>query len=320
MSDMTTDNLHSLGNEIREIEHRFKQEIEPFRSELWGYCYKLTRSPWDAEDLVQDTLLKSLGMLAKMHQPVHTKAYIFRIATNLWIDKKRRDRNQEQPLIEELHHDNGTAFNFQLIDNLDYLIDHLTPVQYVTLILTEAFQFKAKEAAGIMGTSENAIYANLSRARAVLKKIGDIPASGEVRTADLSPDGPLAVLLEGFRSKDPECIASILSKDVIVDITHAGVEMGLDETKKNSLKDWKQIVDEQHEIVAEYRELWGLPVVAEFEKKADGKLYLSNIHYVEAYEDEITYWKFYCFSWDLMKLAADELGVGLNAAYFYHIY
>ncbi|XXM73141.1 RNA polymerase sigma factor [Lysinibacillus sphaericus] len=318
---MAADNLHSLGNEIREIEHRFKQEIEPNRSELWGYCYKLTGSPWDAEDLVQETLLKSLGMLAKMHQPVHTKAYIFRIATNLWIDKKRRERHQEQPLIEELHDDDGTTFDFQLIDNLDYLIEHLSPVQYVTLILTEAFQFKAKEAAGIIGTSENAVYANLSRARAVLKKIGDIPpSSSKGHPVDLSADGPLKVLLEGFRAKDPERIASVLSEGVVVDITHAGVEMGLEETKKNSLKDWKQIVDGQHEIVAEYKELWGRPVVAEFEKKADGNLYLSNLHYVESYGDEITYWKFYCFSWDLMKLAAHELGVGLNAAYFYHIY
>jgi RNA polymerase sigma factor (sigma-70 family) len=317
---MAADNLHALGNEIREIEQRFKREIEPFRSELWRYCHKLTGSPWDAEDLVQDTLLKSLGMLAKMHQPVHTKAYIFRIATNLWIDKKRRGRHKEQPLTEELQQDEAAAFDFQLIDNLDYLIEHLTPVQYVTLILTEVFQFKAKEAAGIIGTSENAVYTNLSRARAVLRKIGDIPDPVKMHPADLSSNGPLTVLLEGFRAKDPERIASILSENVIVDITHAGVELGLEETKKNSLKDWKQIIDGQNEIVAEYKELWGRPVVVECEKKADGSLYLSNIHYMEVYGDEITYWKFYCFSWDLMKLAADDLGVRLNAAYFYHIY
>jgi RNA polymerase sigma factor (sigma-70 family) len=317
---MPSEKLSSLGNEIREIEQRFKQEIEPFRSELWGYCYKLTRSPWDAEDLVQDTLLKSLGVLAKVYQPVHTKAYIFRIATNLWIDKKRRDHDREQPLNEEFQQDDGASFNFQLIDNLDYLVAHLTPVQYVTLILTEAFQFKAKEAAGIIGTSENAVYVNLSRARRILKDLGEVQPSSAKRAAPLYPNGPLKTLIEGFRAKDPERIASVLSKEVVVDITHAGLEMGLEETKKNSLKDWKQIADTQHEIVVEYIEVWGRPVVVELEKKVDGQLYLNNIHYVETYGEEIIYWKFYCFSWDLMKLVADELGVRLNAAYYYHIY
>jgi RNA polymerase sigma factor (sigma-70 family) len=318
---MTSENLNSLGNEIREIERRFKQEIEPFRSELWAYCYKLTRSPWDAEDLVQDTLLKSLGVLAKVYRPVNTKSYVFRIATNLWIDKSRRnDKYQFQPLNEGLQQNSVSSFDFQLIDNLDYLIDHLTPIQYVTVILMEAFQFKAKEVAGIITTSENAVYANLSRARTILKRIGEFPPSARVRKADLSPSAPLKILLEGFRAKDPELIASVLSEDVVVDITHAGLEMGLGETKRNSLRDWKQIVDTQHVILAEYKELWGRHVVVELEKKMDGQLYLNNLHYLESYECEITFWKFYCFSWNLMKLAADELGVQLKADYFYHIY
>ncbi|MGP4082929.1 RNA polymerase sigma factor [Pseudalkalibacillus sp. R45] len=317
---MTLNDLKALGEDIREIEQKYKQEIEPFRSDLWHYCYKLTKSPWDAEDLVQDTLFKSLAVLAKVYQPVNTKSYIFKIATNLWIDQNRKSKYTYQSLNENLNQELTSSYDFQLIDNLDFLIKQLTPIQYVSFILTEAFQFKAKEIARIIPTSENAVYANLSRARSILKNKVERTSKPKVRAVDLTANGPLKVLLEGFRNKDPEMIASVLSEDVITDITHAGLEMGLEETKKNSLRDWKQIVDTQHVIVAEYKELWGRPVIIELEKKLDNKLYLNNIHVIETYENEIIFWKFYCFSWDLMKLAANELGVELNAKYFYHIF
>ncbi|RIW32002.1 sigma-70 family RNA polymerase sigma factor [Bacillus salacetis] len=317
---MTSNNLNSLGNEIREIEQRFKQEIEPVRSDLWHFCLKLTRSPWEAEDLVQDTLLRSLGVLAKIHQPVNTKAYIFKVAANLWIDQKRRQRFTIEQMDENYLQDNSAGMDFQLIDDLDFLIDRLTPLQYVTLILSEAFQFKAKETALIAGTSENAVYANLSRARSILRDNKPVRSKDKGKPEDLVPHEPLNVLLEGFRKKDPEMIASVLSRDVSVEITHAGLEMGLEETRKNSLRDWKEIADTQNVIEAKYKKLWGCPVVIEMEEKQDGRSYLNNIHFVETFEGEIIYWRFYCFSWDLMKLAAEELGVEMNAQYFYHIY
>ncbi|WP_432767210.1 RNA polymerase sigma factor [Rossellomorea marisflavi] len=51
--------LESLGSPLRDLEREFKEKIEPYRSDLWRYCRTLTRSPWDAEDLVQDTLLRA---------------------------------------------------------------------------------------------------------------------------------------------------------------------------------------------------------------------------------------------------------------------
>ena len=50
------EDLESLGSPLRDLEREFKEKIEPYRSSLWRYCRTLTRSPWDAEDLVQDTL------------------------------------------------------------------------------------------------------------------------------------------------------------------------------------------------------------------------------------------------------------------------
>jgi len=136
------DNLNGLSDDLRKIESEFKKKIEPYRTELWKYCFKLTRSPWDAEDLVQETLLKSLSVLAKLFQPVNTKAYLFKIATNLWVDNARRQKNTILPLNELLVNDKKSTEDFLLMENLDLLVNHLTPNQYVALILTDALQFK----------------------------------------------------------------------------------------------------------------------------------------------------------------------------------
>ncbi|MGV3466531.1 MAG: sigma-70 family RNA polymerase sigma factor [Heyndrickxia sp.] len=314
------ENLNDISDGLRNMEKEFKESIEPYRADLWRYCYKLTRSPWDAEDLVQETLLRSLSLLTKLYQPIKTKSYLFKIATNLWIDQWRRNKNNHQDSEEHLL-EMRSDLDRDLMENLEILIQQLTPNQYVALILTDAFQFKGKEVAEILGTTEGAIHTNVSRARDLLRKYNGKLLDKELpKIKNLQANGTIAILLEGFRKKDPEMIASILAEHVVTDITHAGIELGKAETKKNSLKDWHEIVQGQHEIVSEYRELWGRPVVVELEKKEDNQLYLNNIHYIEIDDDKISYWKFYCFSWDLMNLAAKELGVNLNAKYFYHIF
>src|SRR5256885_13608045 len=77
---------------------RFLDTCEPLRSELYRYCRYLTRSPWDAEDLAQDTLARAFVTLARMGQePANPRAWLFRVASNLWIDEMRRRREAPDP-------------------------------------------------------------------------------------------------------------------------------------------------------------------------------------------------------------------------------
>ncbi|MFD2445725.1 RNA polymerase sigma factor [Bacillus sp. CGMCC 1.16607] len=319
---MSKDNLNILSDDLRNIEREFKQMIEPYRSELWNYCFKLTRSPWDAEDLVQDTLLKSLSVLAKIFQPINTRAYLFKIATNLWIDQLRKHKYLNVPLEDYILDDKATTNEFLLLEHLDFLVRNLPPTQYVALILSDVLQFKGSEVAEILTTSEGAVYTNLSRARSKMRHNLKLELFRKEKRAlkNLAANTTIDLLLKGFREKNPELIASVLNENVITDITHSGLEMGKNETEKNSLRDWAEIVQNQHIIVSEYVELWGRPVIVELEEKQDNKLYLNNIHYFELFEGKVSYWKFYCFSWDLMTLAAKELNVDMNAKYFYHIF
>lgn len=315
--------LQHIGDDLRSIERIFKERIEPYRSDLWRYCYKLSRSPWDAEDLVQDTLLKSFANLTNVYQSVQIKSYLFRIATNLWIDQFRKEKKIEKkdtyPL--EFLHDANTTHEYNLIENLESLIQQLTPTQYVTLLLSDVFLFKAKETAEIIGSTESAVYTNLERARKILRDNKQKSMHYKrVSSKGLNTNQIIDIFIEGFRNKDPEQIASVLDEHLVTDIRPAGVEYGKEETKKNSLNDWKGVVDGQQTIIAQYKELWGRPVIIELEQKEDGDLYLNNIHYLHIEDGSIVLWKFYCFSWDLMNHAAEELDVFLNAEYFYHIF
>jgi len=77
--------------EVQQVWQRFLQRTEPLRPDLHRYCRALTGSVWDAEDLVQDTLLRAFAKLGEISLRIDTpKAYLFRIASNLWVDHFRR--------------------------------------------------------------------------------------------------------------------------------------------------------------------------------------------------------------------------------------
>ncbi|MBI3799157.1 MAG: RNA polymerase sigma factor [Deltaproteobacteria bacterium] len=79
-----------LTQEIQQAWHRFLQRTEPLRPDLHRYCRALTGAVWDAEDLVQDTLLRAFAKLGEMGDKIdNPKAYLFRIASNLWVDHFR---------------------------------------------------------------------------------------------------------------------------------------------------------------------------------------------------------------------------------------
>src|SRR6187399_693096 len=94
MASPETDPLEALSDDARRTWHGFLLVYEPLRPELYRYCRYLTRSPWDAEDLAQDALARAFVTLSRMGQPPpNPRAWLFRVASNLWIDEKRRERS-----------------------------------------------------------------------------------------------------------------------------------------------------------------------------------------------------------------------------------
>ena len=92
----------ALRDELRAAWHRYLDLVAPLRPALHRYCRRLTGNLWDAEDLVQETLLRAFGTLGSLHQRVENpRAYLFRAATNVWIDTLRRRGTEADALAAQ---------------------------------------------------------------------------------------------------------------------------------------------------------------------------------------------------------------------------
>ncbi|WP_223178885.1 RNA polymerase sigma factor [Paenibacillus sp. B2(2019)] len=170
---------------------------------LKRYCLALTQSPWEAEDLAQDTWVKALGyMKTSKHSKLksdrndtsqinnnseHTsrtnfspltnhpnpEALLLRIARNTWTDIIRRKATlsrvleMDQPRTEEAA---GYGL-FEIEAAFQALQKHLSPLQQAVFLLRDVFEHSGSEAAEILDTTEGAIKAALHRARQALPAV-----------------------------------------------------------------------------------------------------------------------------------------------------
>lgn len=180
---------------------------------LKRYCLALTQSPWEAEDLAQDTWVKALGYLKTSE---HTKlksemndtsqmnnntdhtirtnfspltnhpnpeALLLRIARNTWIDITRRKATlsrlleMDQPKTEEA----AGYGSLEIEAAFQALQKHLSPLQQAVFLLRDVFEYSGIEAAEMLDTTEGAVKAALHRARQALSA---------VRQELLQADGP----------------------------------------------------------------------------------------------------------------------------------
>jgi len=78
MTEPTEDStgaLKDLTGSLRSGWQRFLAVYEPLRPELFRYCRYLTRSPWDAEDLAQDTMARAGDVCRELDVPFRTNGY-----------------------------------------------------------------------------------------------------------------------------------------------------------------------------------------------------------------------------------------------------
>ena len=97
MGDKKAD-LHGVAGDVKDAWHRYLDVFEPLRPDLYRYARALTRNAWDAEDLAQDALTRGFVTLGGLFQEIHNpRAWLFRVASNLWIDRQRRPHEEPSP-------------------------------------------------------------------------------------------------------------------------------------------------------------------------------------------------------------------------------
>ena len=211
-------------------------ELEQYRRELTAHCYRMLGSPFEAEDAVQETLLRAWRNLDRFEGRSALRSWLYRIATNVCLDmlqgRERRARPMDlgpagEPVAENLHTlpevtwiqpvpDGLVADPADAVATRDTIrlafvaaLQHLPPRQRAVLILCEVLRWKASEVAELLGTSVASVNSALQRARATLQETEITPES--------SFEAPDRELLEryvkAFEAYDMETLTALIRED-----------------------------------------------------------------------------------------------------------
>jgi RNA polymerase sigma-70 factor (ECF subfamily) len=163
---------------------RFEAEVVPLLSSLYGMALRLTRNPADAEDLVQQTVLRAFAAWDTFRQGTNLKAWLYKILTNTFISgyrKKQRepqtvsaDENEDFSLYDMLVEQNMTP-EAELLDKLpDEEVKaalESIPEQFRTaVLLADVEGFSYQEIADITGVAIGTVMSRLHRGRKALQK------------------------------------------------------------------------------------------------------------------------------------------------------
>ena len=224
----------------------FDRLVEPFRSELLAYCYRMLGSAHDAEDLVQDTYLRAWRAREQYDETRSSpRTWLYRIATNVCLTaleaRGRRplpsglvaaseplaplvpgeDLAWLQPLPDSMV-DVGDPAGI-VIDRSSLrlafaaALQHLSARQRGALILRDVLSFSASEAAHILGTTVVSVNSSLQRARTRMKETGvqqerlGEPSAAEQRAW-------VDRYMKAFEEADVEALKRLLTDDVIMEM------------------------------------------------------------------------------------------------------
>jgi RNA polymerase sigma-70 factor, ECF subfamily len=226
---MVMNTTPDLATTVRRSWHRFLETIDGLRPELYRYCRYLTHSPWDAEDLVQDTLARALVTLGQTGEaPPNPRAWLFRVASNLWIDEVRRRR--ERPAGIPIADEETTASSLHATrEAAGTLLVRLSPQERAAVVLKDVFDFSLEETAEALGSTVGGIKTALHRGRGKLMD-DDIP-SGERAPMP----GALDAFVAAFNAGDLDRLTVLLLDAAVVEVVGATTQFGPEAARRTVL-------------------------------------------------------------------------------------
>jgi RNA polymerase sigma-70 factor, ECF subfamily len=206
------------------------EDVEQYRPELIGYCYRMLGSPFDAEDAVQESLVRAWRGLERFEGRSALRSWLYRIATNVCMDMlktgKRRARPMDlgpaqEPILDNLALQPEATWIEPIPDPADAAVEHetirlafvaalqhLPPRQRAVLILCEVLRWQATEVAELLEASVASVNSALQRARETLSKTPvHGPGTGEI-DRDL-----LERYVAAFEAYDIEALTALIRED-----------------------------------------------------------------------------------------------------------
>jgi RNA polymerase sigma-70 factor, ECF subfamily len=219
------------------------EDLEQHRVELTAYCYRMLGSAFEAEDAVQETLVRAWRGLDRFEGRASLRSWLYRIATNVCFDSlngsKRRARPMDlgpaqsasgpvggtlpeatwiQPMPDDrvlpAHADPADLAVARDTVRLAFIaaLQHLPPQQRAVLILREVLSWRAAEVAELLGTSVASVNSALQRARATLAARDLEPTEPRAPLDDAERE-LLARYVDAFERYDMDELTVLLHED-----------------------------------------------------------------------------------------------------------
>ena len=221
-----------------------QSDLEPFRRELTGYCYRMLGSGFEAEDAVQETMLRAWRNATKFEGRSSIRSWLYRIATNVCIDMHRHVQRRARPMemgpasppvesflgpmlpeatwitpipdatVAPEGADPADVSQYRESIRLAFVtaLQHLPSRQRAALILCEVRRWQVSEVGELLGTSVPAVNSALQRARATLR---DLPSEDRPEALDDVDGALLARYIDAFERYDIERLVTLLREDAI---------------------------------------------------------------------------------------------------------
>ncbi|MFF3319563.1 sigma-70 family RNA polymerase sigma factor [Streptomyces sp. NPDC003035] len=218
-------------------------QLEKYRTELTGYCYRMLGSSFEAEDAVQDTMVRAWRSMDSFEGRSSLRSWLYRIATNVCLDSLNAGNKRARPMdltaatpvaqaqlnarpeitwlepvpdgrvLPSVADPAETAVSRETV-RLAFVaaLQHLPPKQRAVLILREVLAWKASEVAELLDTTVASVNSALQRARATIAE-NEPAASDAADPLDEEQKELLERYVAAFEGYDMKALTALLHED-----------------------------------------------------------------------------------------------------------
>ena len=222
-------------------------DLEAYRQELTGYCYRMLGSAFDADDAVQEALVRAWQAADRFEGRSSVRSWLYRIATNVCLDLLRSRNRRALPMdlsspvpsstppvetrpdhewlepiadrdVTPAHADPAEQAVIRDTVRLAFVaaLQVLPPRQRAVLILREVLCWPAADVAELLGTTVVSVNSALQRARATLAERGESPDGASSVELGEAERELLARYVQAFERYDIDALVSLLHHDASI--------------------------------------------------------------------------------------------------------